>query len=247
MSPATVIISEGFPPDAAAALAARFGVDVLVVPPLNDLTPDGPAVARLRLIEGDLIVLGRLYPRAAYWLLRAQGIAGRLGQTASRGGLSRFSSDENGTVPLGRAQTIWCLDLREFRDPESLAAEVARILAVGGPAAGAGGVEVLEADASGLPRWYPVIDYEACTNCLECLNFCLFGVFGLDASGRIMVELPDACRNGCPACSRVCPSLAILFPVHTDAAIAGGDSSPASPAAGDDLDRLVDELDRSEL
>src|SRR5262245_903893 len=24
-------------------------------------------------------------------------------------------------------------------------------------------------------RWYPVIDYSRCTNCLECLDFCLFG------------------------------------------------------------------------
>ena len=41
MPPATVIISEGFQPDAAAALAARFGCDVIVVPPLNDLCPTG--------------------------------------------------------------------------------------------------------------------------------------------------------------------------------------------------------------
>ncbi|MGI9519846.1 MAG: ATP-binding protein, partial [Pirellulaceae bacterium] len=26
-------------------------------------------------------------------------------------------------------------------------------------------------------RWYPVIDYSRCTNCLECIDFCLFGVY----------------------------------------------------------------------
>ncbi|MEX2185814.1 MAG: ferredoxin family protein, partial [Pirellulales bacterium] len=27
-------------------------------------------------------------------------------------------------------------------------------------------------------RWYPVIDYSRCTNCMECIDFCLFGVYG---------------------------------------------------------------------
>ncbi len=248
----TIIIAEEFEPDAAAALAARFGCDVLMLPPLNDLVPDGRAVARLRLVDGDMIVLARLYSRAAYWLLRAHGIAGRLGQIPPLSLFGRGAGGED-VVPLDRpsestsSRTVWCLDLRQCGDVELLAAEIARILAVEGRAIGIGRVEVLEAEATGLPRWYPVIDFSRCTNCLECLNFCLFGVFGLDEAGRIMVELPDACRNGCPACARVCPSGAILFPVHGDPAIAGGDSSSASPAAGDNLDRLVDELDRSDL
>ena len=95
-----------------------------------------------------------------------------------------------------------------------------------------------------MPRWHPVIDYDRCTNCLECLNFCLFGTYGLDEAGRILVEMPETCRDGCPACSRICPVGAIIFPACEDPAIAGDDSPPA--ARGDDLDRLVDELDRSE-
>ncbi|MGF1582600.1 MAG: ATP-binding protein [Gemmataceae bacterium] len=70
-------------------------------------------------------------------------------------------------------------------------------------------------------RWYPVIDYSRCTNCMECIDFCLFGVYGMDPQDRILVENQDQCRKGCPACSRVCPEQAIIFPNHKTPAIAG--------------------------
>jgi NAD-dependent dihydropyrimidine dehydrogenase PreA subunit len=70
-------------------------------------------------------------------------------------------------------------------------------------------------------RWYPVIDYSRCTNCMECIDFCLFGVYGVDALDRILVEEQDNCKKGCPACSRVCPENAIIFPQHKQPAIAG--------------------------
>ncbi len=70
-------------------------------------------------------------------------------------------------------------------------------------------------------RWYPVIDFSRCTNCLECIDFCLFGVYGIDAQETILVEQPDNCRQGCPACSRVCPENAIIFPQHKTPTIAG--------------------------
>jgi len=70
-------------------------------------------------------------------------------------------------------------------------------------------------------RWYPVIDYSRCTNCLECIDFCLFGVYGIDHKERILVENQDNCKRGCPACSRVCPENAIIFPEHKTPAIAG--------------------------
>jgi NAD-dependent dihydropyrimidine dehydrogenase PreA subunit len=77
-------------------------------------------------------------------------------------------------------------------------------------------------------RWYPVIDYARCTNCMECIDFCLFGVYGVDKVDTILVEQPDNCRKGCPACSRVCPENAIIFPQHKTPAIAGS----AEGAAG---------------
>jgi NAD-dependent dihydropyrimidine dehydrogenase PreA subunit len=70
-------------------------------------------------------------------------------------------------------------------------------------------------------RWYPVIDYSRCTNCMECLDFCLFGVYGVDKMDRILVESQDNCKKGCPACSRVCPEQAIMFPDYKTPAIAG--------------------------
>lgn len=76
-------------------------------------------------------------------------------------------------------------------------------------------------------RWYPVIDYSRCTNCMECIDFCLFGVYGVDVLDRILVENQDSCKKGCPACSRVCPENAIVFPQHKTPGIAGAEGEVA--------------------
>ena len=81
--------------------------------------------------------------------------------------------------------------------------------------------DVVRIEEDGSRRWYPVIDYSRCTNCMECIDFCLFGVYGVDGAETILVEQPDNCRKGCPACSRVCPENAIIFPQHKSPAIAG--------------------------
>ena len=88
--------------------------------------------------------------------------------------------------------------------------------------------EVNRIEESGGRRWYPVIDYSRCTNCMECIDFCLFGVYGVDRIDTILVEQPDNCRKGCPACSRVCPENAIMFPQHKTPAIAGSADATAS-------------------
>jgi NAD-dependent dihydropyrimidine dehydrogenase PreA subunit len=82
-------------------------------------------------------------------------------------------------------------------------------------------------------RWYPVIDYGRCTNCMECIDFCLFGVYGVDQSERILVENQDNCKRGCPACSRVCPEHAIIFPEYKTPAIAG---APVGAVSGLKID-----------
>ncbi len=89
-------------------------------------------------------------------------------------------------------------------------------------------VQALRIEESVGRRWYPVIDYSRCTNCLECIDFCLFGVYGVDKIDTILVEQPDNCRKGCPACSRVCPENAIIFPQHKTPAIAGSADVTAS-------------------
>jgi Pyruvate/2-oxoacid:ferredoxin oxidoreductase delta subunit len=69
--------------------------------------------------------------------------------------------------------------------------------------------------------WFPVIDYDRCTNCMQCLSFCLFGVYGVDGEKRIQVQNEDNCKTNCPACSRVCPEAAIMFPKYKAGPING--------------------------
>ncbi|MHB8953884.1 MAG: hypothetical protein ACYC4U_13020 [Pirellulaceae bacterium] len=139
-------------------------------------------------------------------------------------------------------RTIYHLDLRITDEPRVFLDEVTRIAAelsqpvvnllavlenpprnlptapvATAPATGA-------RDAATTRRWYPVIDYGRCTNCMECIDFCLFGVYGIDQQETILVEQPDNCRKGCPACSRVCPENAIIFPQHKTPVIAGDPS-----------------------
>jgi Pyruvate/2-oxoacid:ferredoxin oxidoreductase delta subunit len=75
--------------------------------------------------------------------------------------------------------------------------------------------------------WFPVIDYERCTNCMQCLSFCLFGVYGVDDEQRIRVESSASCKTNCPACSRVCPEAAIIFPKYKAGPINGDAVSDA--------------------
>jgi NAD-dependent dihydropyrimidine dehydrogenase PreA subunit len=69
--------------------------------------------------------------------------------------------------------------------------------------------------------WFPVIDYDRCTNCMQCLSFCLFEVYGVDGNDKLTVQNPSNCKTDCPACSRVCPEVAILFPKYKKGPING--------------------------
>jgi len=75
--------------------------------------------------------------------------------------------------------------------------------------------------------WFPVIDYDRCTNCMQCLSFCLFGVYGVDGEQKIQVQNNDNCKTNCPACSRVCPEAAIMFPKYKSGPINGDAVSDA--------------------
>ncbi len=75
--------------------------------------------------------------------------------------------------------------------------------------------------------WFPVIDYGRCTNCMQCLSFCLFDVYGVSAGGKLQVAKPANCKTDCPACSRVCPEVAIMFPKYKAGPINGAEIDPA--------------------
>jgi Pyruvate/2-oxoacid:ferredoxin oxidoreductase delta subunit len=89
--------------------------------------------------------------------------------------------------------------------------------------------------------WFPVIDYDRCTNCMQCLSFCLFGVYGVDENQRIQAQNQDNCKTNCPACSRVCPEAAIMFPKYKAGPINGDIVSDA------DLQREKMKIDISAL
>lgn len=275
-----VILSEPRPGDAAQqelvgfitnALMSRSSLDLTIIPHLYDLESTGPTLEFLREIDGPMIVISWLYPRAAFWTLRTAGIAGQLG--------SDPDEQDHGERP------VWCLRMHPHVDPETILDDVDRIVIGEHPAPVTRGPEMLQPSRrleDTRERWYPVIDRDRCSGCLECLNFCLFGVYGMDSADSILIEQPDACRAGCPACSRICPEGAIMFPQHADPAISGdakasleelkldlsqlfsgADPSAVAvaerdralsqlqpqpkPAGGDQLDGLVDELDEMDF
>jgi len=89
--------------------------------------------------------------------------------------------------------------------------------------------------------WFPVIDYSRCTNCMQCLSFCLFEVYGVSKENKIQVQNESNCKTECPACSRVCPEVAILFPKYRHSPINGDE------VGADDLRREAMKVDISAL
>ena len=88
--------------------------------------------------------------------------------------------------------------------------------------------------------WFPVIDTERCTHCRKCVDFCMFGVFALEHSvigteyrHKVRVINPESCKTDCPACARVCPQNAIMFPKSDEDRLNGSLAEPVKPSADD--------------
>jgi NAD-dependent dihydropyrimidine dehydrogenase PreA subunit len=81
--------------------------------------------------------------------------------------------------------------------------------------------------------WFPVIDYDRCVNCKQCLSFCPFGCYGTEEDGRVVVTHPEHCKNHCPACARICPEAAIIFPKSDDPPINGVEAAPGESQRAD--------------
>lgn len=86
--------------------------------------------------------------------------------------------------------------------------------------------------------WYPVIDYERCNGCRKCLNFCLFSVYSVEDDGSVVVSASANCKDMCPACARVCPQNAIIFPKHAESPIDGGEGDGAENEKTDILKQI---------
>jgi NAD-dependent dihydropyrimidine dehydrogenase PreA subunit len=232
-----------------AALLLEPGLDVSVIPHLYDLDANHTGRLFLEAVGGDMVVLSWLFSRAAFWVLDRDGIKGHWGESQLRPA-DDADADDAGEPPPARGigaldvpdRHIYCLDLRDFNKHTPYVEEVRRIAAecraraeakraaqptlvslgmnFGDPEPKPAFAPEQLQQAPGR-RWYPVIDYSRCTNCMECIDFCLFGVYGVDGQERILVENQDNCKKGCPACSRVCPEHAIMFPDYKTPAIAG--------------------------
>lgn len=168
---------------------------------------------RIVLYEGDgAQPLGADERFATLTSLLARGY----GVTSASGERAVAPADKTPAVVLGRfAGTVPEVEGATTRDITGLnAMQIADV------------VETARAEANAPKHgewkpWFPVIDYDRCTNCMQCLSFCLFGVYGVDGDKRIQVQNNDNCKTNCPACSRVCPEAAIMFPKYKAGPING--------------------------
>jgi Pyruvate/2-oxoacid:ferredoxin oxidoreductase delta subunit len=245
-----------------AALIMEPGLDVSVVPYLYDLDQEHTGRLFLESIQGDMVILAWMYPRAAFWVLDRDGIRGHFGETQLKPPDLEEDEEETDQEPepskgIGSLNVpnrhIYCLDLRDFPNHQPYVDEIRRIAEECSQRRHAEILQHQQAHPTFVElgttrsrsenstpfapdqlltaldrRWYPVIDYSRCTNCMECIDFCLFGVYGVDQNERILVENQDNCKRGCPACSRVCPEHAIIFPDYKTPAIAGAPGGAVS-------------------
>ena len=114
--------------------------------------------------EGGPIKIAACYERAVKWLFHS----------------AKAPLDENSTVVHNmREETAETIvpELTGAQAPESVDLDT---LAVPG-----------KDDLGEWKPWFPVIDYDRCTNCMQCLSFCLFDVYSVDEDDQIKVQTRD--------------------------------------------------------
>jgi Pyruvate/2-oxoacid:ferredoxin oxidoreductase delta subunit len=174
-------------------------VEFEAVPDLCEMAARGDT--RLReLSSAPALTVAACYPRAVKWLFASAGAA--LPEATTKVWNMRVETPE--AVVDGVLQT----DVKRRAAASPAVAPAAQPESPLGP-------------TSGWKPWFPVIDYSRCTNCMQCLSFCLFDVYGVSADQKIQVQNQSNCKTECPACSRVCPEVAIMFPKYRHGPING--------------------------
>ncbi len=105
--------------------------------------------------------------------------------------------------------------------------------------AGCSKIKIIEKEDD-WTSWFPVIDYTRCSNCKQCASFCLFGVYEIEKE-KITVKNPENCKDNCPACARICPEAAIIFPKSSESPI-NGDEIRNEEALKDKIKLNVDSI-----
>ncbi|MBN1864173.1 MAG: ferredoxin family protein [Victivallales bacterium] len=124
---------------------------------------------------------------------------------------------------------LTCLNLRELKFDEV-------VKGLTGDGMIGGGRPQRGDSADKISSWFPVIDYDLCSNCGRCLEFCLFAVYGRSEGGKVKVLNPRNCKNNCPACARICPRGAIIFPKSKEHPINGAEISGGADCIKNRLD-----------
>ena len=80
-------------------------------------------------------------------------------------------------------------------------------------------IEMAEIKWHGIPLskipWYPSIDYDKCTYCGKCVEYCTLGTYEFqenDGKKRPLVKNPNNCVVLCSGCDSICPAGAITHP-----------------------------------
>ncbi|OGF48772.1 MAG: hypothetical protein A2044_03900 [Candidatus Firestonebacteria bacterium GWA2_43_8] len=165
-----------------------YNVSILLIPHIYYLKNNYSFYKKILKFKGEILICSWLFPRASEWVMNKEL------DTSGKKAVKYFSFLKY--KKPGELVSVLKIAVKSEKSGKALIEDISKIPAV--------------------ERWYPVVDYSKCRNCKKCLEFCVFGVYSLGEKKKINVENPGKCKPGCPACSRVCPHGAIMFPHYFD-------------------------------